>query len=199
MDFIDLIKSRRSIRSFLDKPVSREVLEVIIDCGRYAPTALGRQPWYFTVVTDGPLIREIVHEVKKKIRLMLKFRFLLPSFYPYLKDKKFLAIARERAYSTEDRIFYAAPVLILISAPSRSPYRLKDSYLAAQNIMLASHSVGLGTCLVGLGEAINKCPALRKKLNLPAGHRLQATIALGYPRKEVAHLPERRRDNLTII
>lgn len=196
---IEIIKTRRSVRAYLDKPVPREIIEEIIDCARYAPTALARQPWHFTVVADRLLIREIGEAVKKKIRLLLKLKRILWPLYPDLRDKKFLALAREKAFSTSDRIFYEAPVLIFISTPRKSPHGLKDSFLASQNIMLASHSLGLGTCVIGFAEAINKSRDLLKRLELLPQHKVQAVITLGYPEKVTGHLPERRQDNLTFI
>ena len=49
---IQVIKTRRSIRSFLDKPVDEEIIREVIDCGRLAATALNVQPWEFVVVRD---------------------------------------------------------------------------------------------------------------------------------------------------
>jgi nitroreductase len=199
MENIELIKTRRSIRSYLDKPVPREILEEIIECARFAPTALGRQPWHFTVVADRPFIKEMVEEIKKKIKLMLKLRFILRFFYPGLADKKFLSIAKERAYSSEDPIFYSAPVVIFITTSVKSSYGVKDSYLASQNIMLAAHSLGLGTCLIGFAEALNKSRGILKRLKLPPGHKIQAVIILGYPKVQLQHLPERRKDNAVFL
>jgi nitroreductase len=196
---LEMIKTRRSVRAYLDRPVPGEIIEEIIDCARYAPTALNRQPWHFTVVTDRGLIRELAEGAKKKIRLLLKFRFILWHLYPDLRDKKFLARAREKAFSEKDRIFYEAPVLIFISTPENSTHGLKDSFLASQNIMLASYSLGLGTCVIGFAEAINKSKGLLKKLKLPPQHKVQAVITLGYPAIVPEHLPDRRQDNLTII
>lgn len=52
MDFLEILKTRRSVRSFLKKPVPKEIVEEIIDAARLAPTANNIQPWEFVVVTD---------------------------------------------------------------------------------------------------------------------------------------------------
>ncbi|HMK46145.1 MAG TPA: nitroreductase family protein [Methanocella sp.] len=52
MDMIDVIKGRRSIRRFNDKPIPEEVLADLIDCARLAPTAINIQPWLIGCVTD---------------------------------------------------------------------------------------------------------------------------------------------------
>jgi nitroreductase len=59
MDFIDLLKKRRSVREFSDKPVSRDCLEKIVDAARFAPTARNVQPWEFVAVTGKDLLKSI--------------------------------------------------------------------------------------------------------------------------------------------
>ena len=59
MDCIEALKTRRSIRAYSGEPVSREMIEDIIDCGRLAPTAINIQPWEFVVVTEPASLRDI--------------------------------------------------------------------------------------------------------------------------------------------
>lgn len=58
-DFLEIIKTRRSQRSFIDRPISREHLLQIVDCARSAATARNVQPWEFIVVTDRQLRQRI--------------------------------------------------------------------------------------------------------------------------------------------
>ncbi len=53
MDAIEVLKTRRSVRAFNGRPIARETLEDIVDCGRLAATGRGEQPWEFVVVTDA--------------------------------------------------------------------------------------------------------------------------------------------------
>ena len=53
MDAIEALKTRRSVRRYDAKPVAREILEDIVDCGRLAATAVNHQPWEFVVVSDA--------------------------------------------------------------------------------------------------------------------------------------------------
>lgn len=57
MDAITCLKSRRSVRHYDDRPISRETLSEIVDCARLAPSGTNRQPWEFVVVTDGETLR----------------------------------------------------------------------------------------------------------------------------------------------
>jgi nitroreductase len=59
MDCIEALKTRRSVRAYTGEPVSREVIEDIIDCGRLAATAVNIQPWEFVAVTEPAMLRAI--------------------------------------------------------------------------------------------------------------------------------------------
>ncbi len=64
MAVYDLIKNRRSIRSFLDKDVSRRQIRKILDAGHWAPSGLNNQPWRFVVVKDKTLKTQISNFTK---------------------------------------------------------------------------------------------------------------------------------------
>jgi len=59
MDAIKCIKQRRSIRSYQDKEIPKEIIEDIIDCARLAPTARNIQPWEFLAITDKETLAKI--------------------------------------------------------------------------------------------------------------------------------------------
>jgi len=59
MDALKALKQRRSIRSFQNRPVPKEILTDIIDCGRLAATARNLQPWEFIVVTEAETRKNI--------------------------------------------------------------------------------------------------------------------------------------------
>jgi nitroreductase len=59
MECIEALKTRRSVRAYTGEPVSRKVIEDIVDCGRLAATAVNIQPWEFVVVTAPPMLRAI--------------------------------------------------------------------------------------------------------------------------------------------
>jgi len=59
MDFLKILKERRSIRKYQKKEVPKEIIEDIIDCARFAPTAINIQPWEFIVITDTNMREKI--------------------------------------------------------------------------------------------------------------------------------------------
>jgi len=62
MECLSALKTRRCVRAYTGEPVSREVIEDIIDCGRLAATARNIQPWEFVVVTAPRTLRAIASE-----------------------------------------------------------------------------------------------------------------------------------------
>ncbi len=71
MDILNLLKSRRSVRLYQDKPVPQELLLQILEAGRWAPTGANLQPWHFIVVTDP--------ETRKRIGEVARFFFIKSS------------------------------------------------------------------------------------------------------------------------
>lgn len=59
MECLEAIKKRRSIRSFKDKTIPKDILEKFVDAARFAPTARNVQPWEFVVVTDKPVLKKL--------------------------------------------------------------------------------------------------------------------------------------------
>jgi nitroreductase len=59
VEILNLLKSRRSIRVYQDKPIPQDLLLQILEAGRWAPTGANLQPWHFIVVTDPETRRQI--------------------------------------------------------------------------------------------------------------------------------------------
>jgi nitroreductase len=79
-------------------------------------------------------------------------------------------------------IFYHAPALIVISTVTPSQWDVEDCSLAAENLMLAAHAAGLGSCWIGFAQSWLGTPAGKAALDLPAEHTPVAPIILGHPK-----------------
>jgi nitroreductase len=79
LDIIGIIKARRSIRKFKTDAVSEELVERILEAGRWAPSGLNNQPWRFAVVRDRELIKEIAKLTHYR-RVVLGAQVLIPVF-----------------------------------------------------------------------------------------------------------------------
>ena len=94
--------------------------------------------------------------------------------------KKYLDMVGEEGFS----IFYNAPCLLLILGRNDAPIADIDCSLCAQNIMLAAHSMSLGSCWIGSARHLEKNPGLVEELGIPDDYHLVASLVLGYPAEE---------------
>ncbi|MEM4675914.1 MAG: nitroreductase family protein, partial [Nitrososphaerota archaeon] len=162
MDVFSAIKGRRSIRKYAPTPVARELIEKVVDAGRWAPSSGNTQPVEVVVVTD-PEKRAIMADVS--------------GYAKYLKEAPValvvcINLSRARSRYGELGVTYFAPL---------------DAAVAIQNMMLAAYSLGLGTCWDSVFDK-NK---VRELIELPENLEPFAIIALGYP-SENPNPPPRR-------
>jgi nitroreductase len=151
MECIEALKTRRSVRAYTGEPVSREVIEDIVDCGRLAATAINIQPWEFVVVTDPEMLGAI-------------------------------------AAATEYGKFIARAAACVVVLSLDTKYYLEDGCNASQNILLAAHAHGLGSCWVA-GDKKPYADAIRQMVGAPEGYRLVSLLAIGRP----AEKPEKAK------
>jgi len=121
MELWEAIKGRRSVRSFLEKPVERALLERLLEAAIWAPSGGNAQTWQFVVVTEPERIRSI-----KTVS-----PGLLGDPAAVIAVCQDLAAARERGGTLGET--FLAPV---------------DAAMATENLLLAAYAEGLGTCVV---------------------------------------------------
>lgn len=137
MDVLEAIQARRSVRHYKDDPVSSEDVEQLISAAVWAPSGGNTQSWRFVVVRD-----------RERIRRLRMVSPGMPGPPPCV-----IAVCQD-VESAERRG----------AAVGRHKLTLFDSAMATQNILLAAHAIGLGTCTVVSFHA----EAVRSVLELPA-------------------------------
>lgn len=169
---IDAIRKRRSVRAYEPKLVPPDLINIIIDAGNEAPSAMNSQPWRFVLVEDK--------EVRKKL-----LRAALPNAKKILEAVKDVDPERYEAIMKrldvqEDPIYYSAPVVVFVIGSGR--YADHSCPLACENMMLAAHSLGLGSCWVGFGSMITDDPEVIRILELKEDDKIFGPILIGYPK-----------------
>ena len=189
------IKTRRSVRSFETRPVSKELIERIVEAGRFAPSALNRQPWKFIIIDKHELIKELSLIAQERLKKLYKLIPLLKIFVKAFKDQRVVNAVKKTAMSNDDTVFYNAPVVICVANDTRLTGSIHDCYLAAHNMTLAAHSLGIASCFIGRGKAIPK-KTLAKKLGVSDCYDFNVFVALGYTKDFPKTPPARKQDTV---
>lgn len=154
------IKSRRSCRAFTEREIAKEDLEQILEAGIYAPNAMNRQSWRFTVLEN----RENIQKLAKTIARVLD---------------------RGEGYN-----FYDPKVFVLVSNERDNRNGEADCAVALENMFLAAEDLGIGSCWINQLKGICDEPEIRQLLDsygIPENHLVWGCAALGYaagPAKE---------------
>ncbi len=215
-----VILKRRSVRLYKKKPVEREKLIRIIEAGRFAPSAGNNQPWKFIVITDKEVIDDINRKCKKSLRLMpwltmpgewldkktpgdknarLRWwqRILLPVLCRFKTgdvEPRVRGGINTVSSDPEYHTFFDAPVLIILLADKRGIGSVHlDTGICGQNMVLAAHAMGLGTCYVSLIRGLTVYPDTLRKLGVTDPFTIITSIAVGYPKGRVDKVVDRER------
>ncbi len=196
MELLEGIKTRRSFRAFKSTNIPRGVIEGILETASNSPSYSNTQPWEVAVVCGkkkeklGEILCQLV-----KTGAIEEPDFQLPGDWPrelHKRAKKHYAGMQkaagiESANEQENKKlllsnlqFYGAPyVLFLFMDRTLSFWSMFDLGLFAENIVLAAHSFGLGSCLQA---AVAHYPdVVREFLGIPKTRKLILGISIGYP------------------
>jgi len=154
MDVYRALEERRSVRKYQpDQEVPVEKLKRVLEAARVAPSWKNLQCWRFIIVREPEL-------------------------------KKQLAESMPESNPARKAVGQTAPVVIVLCAePSQSgkqdgkDYYMLDAGLSMQQLMLAAHAEGLGTCWVGLFDE----EKVKKACGVPEDYRVVALTPLGFP------------------
>ncbi len=195
---MDNIKKRRSKRYFSGEKIPEEKINEIIEAGRYAPSALNKQPWKFIVLTNSGKIKDLSGIVKDAYRRISRFLPLLKVLKPMLRDPQVAAAINKTLSGGEDSVFYSAPLLILVVADKKDPYAERDCAMASQNMMLYAHSVGIRSCYIGRADILMMSGRARDMIGLPSGCAIKSAVVFGYSPEgdKDMPVPRRKKDNI---
>lgn len=188
---MDVMRGRRSVRMFKKDPVGREEIAQLIEAATWAPSASNRQDWEFTVVMAG--------EVKRELG-----RVTRAAWDALLARPDAQAVAEElKRHSRYFSWFARAPVVIAVSARQADGYMAHlcgeaaadiaghkvSAAMAAQNLMLAAHAMGLGTCCLTAPLAAQE--EIKALLGLGRRREVVCLIAMGRPAGEAPAMPRK--------
>ena len=183
INLAELIRSRRSIRRYMPRPIPPELIDQLLEAAIWAPSAHNRQPWRFVVIER----EDAKHRLATAMGVPLRRDLAADGAPPDLIERD---AGRSHARIT------GAPLLILICltmadmdhypdarrAAHEAHMAAQSAAMAGQNLLLAAHALGLGACWMC---APLFCPeGVRAALSLPDDWEPQGLITLGYPAEE---------------
>jgi nitroreductase len=168
MELMEAIRTRRSVRSYEAKPVEKATLERLLEAAVQAPSASNTQPWAFGVIQGAERLKTLSDRAKALLLEQTKGNESAASLRARLSDPSF-------------SIYYGAPALVCIYTKSTGGHAKTDCAMAAQNLMLAAHAHGLGTCWIGLGQLLFESAEMKKELGVPAEYVPVGQLIVGHP------------------
>jgi len=198
---------RRSVRVYKDKPVPKKLIQRVLEAGRFAPSAGNCQGWKFVVVTDKEFLKDLSDSSMKFLGLFTKLYqgkgagfSMLKKALAFIKPNSIDQRPMAAIQGTLEPRFGEGMANCLFSAPA-AIFLLKHSMhisepelgmgILGQNMVLAAHSLGMGTCFVGfVANALNLDPVTKKKFGKRLGlewpyNSVSIVITLGYPAVQV--------------
>jgi len=192
-----VILDRRSIRRFKREPLPEAMIRRILEAGRFAPSAGNCQPWKFIVIRSP----QILAEMEKDAVMMAKLFMWLLDYTRSLPRRIFLMpfsklVIRllpnqlhpvpfgllQQIAQDKTLVFHGSPTIILLLEDRRgisSP--AMDVGICGQNMVLAAHSLGAGTCWLGLVKLLMYLPKWRRLFGVRYPYRLNDGIGVGWP------------------
>lgn len=144
---IESIRTRRSVRSYRPDPVPDELIDAVIEAGKYAPTGRGLQSPIVVRITDRGT-RDRLSELNAKVM------------------------------NAEGDPFYGAPVVLAVLADRNVPTYREDGSLVIGTMMLAAHSLGLGSCWIHRA---------REEFETPEGRAMLERLGIGPEYEGIGH------------
>jgi nitroreductase len=188
MSIFEAVLARRSVRRYKAREVGKDIIRVLLEAAVHAPTAIHQEPWGFVVIQDKKLLQDLSDRAK-------------PLFMDEIHQHNVQNIGHmlDIFNKPDFNIFYNAGTLILICGRADAPYYIADSWLAAENLMLAACAMDLGTCVIGSAVPALNTLEIKNQLGIPDHFSVVAPITLGYPDGEIVPVLRKKPVVLTNI
>ena len=173
MGAIVAILTRRSTRRFANKKPNKELIQKVVNAGRYAPSGANSQTSHFIVITNKEVLKEIAELVQEEFAKME----ISEDMYVSLKGSI-------NASKKGDYVFhYNAPVLIVIANKKGYGNAIADSSCALENMMIAANAFDLGLCWINQLHWLDDNERIRAFLEgygLKKDETITGRLALGF-------------------
>ncbi len=164
------ILERRSVRKYTEEPVSREDLDQIVEAGLWAASGRNRQDVIILAVTDKEL-----------------------------RDRLSRANCEIGGWTESADPFFGAPAVLVVLADKQCPNHVYDGSLVIGNMMLAAHSLGLGSCWIHRARQVfeaEEFKQLLRDLGIQGDWEGIGHCIVGHPAGDPPRVPHRKPDRV---
>jgi len=189
-DVIKAVHERRSTRSYLDKEISIEHINTLLDAAIWAPSGGNNQSWLFTAIQNKEVLLHLNSLVRK-------------GFTTYIPDDDYPGKHAVKIHAARENFsfYFNAPAIIIASNAPNYENAMADCSLALENIFLVATSLGLGSCYVNQLHWLRDDLNVREylfELGIPKEHTICSTAVIGYVDKPTL-APARKEGTTNII
>ncbi len=182
-DIWEVMFTQRAIRYWVEEPVSRELIERVIEAASKAPSGSNHQPWMF-VVADRDPVKTSLAEALRDYYEEGPLKTLVESSQKTEDSSQRLMMSGAENFFTNLRTAPAIiiPCLYKLSSPTSEMNTLiagSSIYLAVQNMLLAARALGLGTLMTTSHSLIEE--VIRDVCKIPDDAQPAALIPIGFP------------------
>ncbi len=203
-NFINFIRTRRSVRNYVNEPLDGELVAKVINAARYSPTAKNSAGVRVTVVSGENVrkLAQITFDFYKKLTDMVKspikkYIFMLAAGYSTVRAIENNMASFEYGYNMwingVDLLFYDAPALLITHADKKLVMPKDDCSYALYAMSLAASSLGLGSCINGYFlRAAEHSDEIKNFIKLPQNHQVYGAMTLGRCSVKYQKTPQRK-------
>jgi len=187
-----LLKSRRSIRVYKDRPVDSKIIETLLETCRFSPSGSNGQPVNWIIATGSRRLKDLA-------QLVIDWMKHAVETNQPVAGRMHLDVVVKGWERGEDRIFRGAPMVVMTQAPETASLPRESCIIAMTYLDLAAASMGLGACWIGylMMAAMHHAP-LREALGIPQDHQLYGAMVVGYPKYSYRRIPPRNQVKVVI-
>jgi len=173
MSLMEAINRRSSVRAYSPERLDQTRIHTLLEAAVRAPTAVHLEPWVFAIIQDSNTL--------KRLSDLAKPLFLEEARRTHL-DRGGHSL--DIFASPDFNMFYNAGTLIIICGKPMGPFVVADCWLAAENLILAACSMGLGTCVIGAALPALNTADIKAEFGIPPDVTAVAPIIVGVPSGE---------------
>lgn len=172
-EVLKALHERRSVRKYKQEQITDEELLTVLEAGTYAPTGMGYQDPWIVAVQNPEIIAQLVR-------------------------------MNAEVMGVTNNPYYDAPTIVLVFGSNPDEWRnaVQDGSLVLGNMMLAAHSIGLGSCWINREREMfstDEGKEIMKRLGLPEGLVGIGALSLGYPSAPARPAKPRKENYYRIV